>query len=150
MATANSPTERSDSYSVSVNAPPAFVWATLANVEDWPRFSPFALRVNQLSPTRYEVTSPQGPVILTSNFVEDLGLLDHTVTLRDGTDVFIPYRVTPNHRGSELIMTNVKSPGDSMAEYEEQLAWMRTELDQARQHVEERYALAAEADPSKG
>ena len=40
-------------------------------------------------------------------------------------------------------MTNVKSPGDSMAEYEEQLAWMRTELDQARQHVEERYALAA-------
>ena len=82
MATGNSLTERSDSYSVSVNAPPAFVWATLANVEDWPRFSPFALQVNQLSPTRYELTSPQGPVILTSNFVEDLGLLDHTVTLR--------------------------------------------------------------------
>jgi hypothetical protein len=150
MATGNSPTERSDSYSVSVDAPPAFVWATLANVEDWPRFSPFALQVNQLSPTRYEVTSPQGPVILTSRFVEDLGLLDHTVTLRDGTEVFVPYRVAPNHRGSELIMTNVKSPGDSMAEYEEQLAWMRTELDQARQHVEERYALAAKADRPKG
>jgi hypothetical protein len=150
MATGNSPTERSDSYSVSVSAPPAFVWATLANVEDWPHFSPFALQVHQLSPTRYEVISPQGPVILTSNFVEDLGLLDHTVTLRDGTEVFVPYRVAPNHRGSELIMTNVKSPGDSMAEYEEQLAWMRTELDQARQHVEERYALAAKADRPKG
>ena len=148
MTTENSPTERSDSYSVSIEAPPAFVWATLAKVEDWPHFSPFALRVKRLSPTRYEVTSPQGPVILTSDFVEDLRLLDHTVTLQDGTEVFVPYRVAPNHRGSELIMTNVKSPGDSMAEYEEQLDWMRTELDQARQHVEERYALVA--DQAKG
>ena len=143
-------TEQSDSYSVSVGAPPAFVWATLSKVEDWPRFSPFALQVKRLSPTRYEVTSPQGQVILTSNFVEELHLLDHTVTLRDGTEVFIPYRVAPNHRGSELIMTNVKSAGDSIADYEEQLAWMRIELDQARQHVEQRYALVAKADRPQG
>lgn len=150
MATENSLTERSDSYSVSIDAPPAFVWATLAKVADWPHFSPFARQVKQLSPTEYEVTSPQGPVMLTSNFVEDLRLLDHTVTLPDGTEVFIPYRVAPNHRGSELIMTNVKSPDDSMAEYEEQLSWMRTELDQAKQHVEERYALVAQADREWG
>lgn len=142
MRTANCPTERSDSYSVSIGAPTAFVWATLANVEDWPRFSPFALAVRRKSETGYVVTSPQGEVVLTSNFDRDLRLLDHTVTLHDGTDVFIPYRVTPNHLGSELIMTNVKSPSDSTEEYEEQLEWMRTELENAKRYVEQRYETA--------
>jgi hypothetical protein len=61
------------------------------------------------------------------------------VTLSDQTEVFIPYRVTPNHLGSELIMTNVKSPGDSTDDYEEQLQWMRTELEGAKRYVEERF-----------
>jgi hypothetical protein len=36
-------------------------------------------------------------------------------------------------------MTNVKSPGDFAEEYEEQLRWMRAELDGAKCHVEDRY-----------
>jgi hypothetical protein len=142
MTTANCPTERSDSYSVSVAAPTGFVWAALSVVEDWPKFSPFALSVRRTATTTYTVASPQGEVALASAFDADRGLLDHTVTLADGTRVFIPYRVTPNHRGSELIMTNVKSPTDSDAEYEEQLGWMRTELDNAKRYVEERYESA--------
>jgi len=148
MTTVSCPTERSDSYSVSVQAPTEFVWSTLSVVEDWPRFSPFALAVRRISATAYAVTSPSGEVALTSAFDADRGLLDHVVTLRDGTRVFIPYRVTPNHRGSQLIMTNVKSPGDSDAEYDEQLGWMRTELDNAKRFVEERYASADRAAPT--
>ncbi|WP_036391033.1 SRPBCC family protein [Micromonospora chokoriensis] len=144
MSTPPCATERSDSYSVSISAPVDFVWATLATVADWPRFSPFALRVRPESPGTFTVTSPTGDVRLTSHFDEALRLLDHTVTLADGTDVFIPYRVTPNHRGSELIMTNVKSPTDSAAEYEEQLGWMRTELANAKTYVEECYAARGE------
>jgi len=133
------PTERSDTCSVSISAPPEFAWSVLANVADWPRFSPFALAVTQTSETTYTVTGPQGDVALRSDFDKDRLLLDHIVTLSDGTEVFIPYRVTPNHRGSELIMTNVKSPGDTDDEYDEQLGWMRTELNGAKRYVEQRY-----------
>lgn len=139
MPTTKHPTERSDTYSVSVGAPPRFTWGVLARVEDWPRFSPFATEVRRTSATTFTVAGPQGDVVLASDFDERLLLLDHTVTLSDGTQVRIPYRVAPNHRGSELIMTNVKSPGDSVDEYEEQLRWMRTELDGAKRFVEECY-----------
>jgi hypothetical protein len=139
METTSHPTERSDTYSVSIAAPPRFTWDVLSRVADWPAFSPFAMAVRATSRTTFAVAGPHGEIGLTSNFVEELLLLDHTVTLSDGTEVLIPYRVAPNHRGSELIMTNVKSPGDSTADYEEQLRWMRTELDGAKRFVEERY-----------
>lgn len=144
MSTPPRATERSDTCSVSIGAPVDFVWATLASVPDWPLFSPFALKVRPAAADTFLVTSPTGEVRLTSHFHERLRLLDHTVTLADGTEVFIPYRVAPNHRGSELIMTNVKSPADSVAEYEEQLGWMRTELANAKTYVEERYAARGE------
>jgi hypothetical protein len=92
------------------------------------------------------VTSPQGDVAVTTHFREELGLLDHTVTLGDGTEVLIPYRVAPNHRGSELIMTNIKSPGDSDEEWAEQVDWMRTELTNAKHYVERLYTGPAGPD----
>ncbi|WP_037971975.1 SRPBCC family protein [Streptosporangium amethystogenes] len=129
-------TERSDTYSVSIEAPPEFVWQAMADVEEWPRFSPFALAVTRTSEKTFDVTGPQGPVVLATCFDRDLLLLDHKVVLSDGAEVFIPYRVAPNHLGSELIMTNVKSPGDSPEEYAEQLEWMRKELHGAKDYVE--------------
>jgi hypothetical protein len=138
-AAAQHPTERSDSCSVSIGAAPRTVWHALSRVEDWTGFSPFARRVTRTSATTYLVAGPHGDVLLTSHFDEERLLLDHTVTLGDGTEVFIPYRVAPNHLGSELVMTNVKSPGDTVAEYEEQLGWMREELAGAKRFVESRH-----------
>lgn len=138
------PTERSDTYSVSIAAPPSFVWQALADVAHWPEFSPFALAVAPGAAGEYRVTGPQGEVVLTTRFDEERGLLDHVVVIGEET-VFIPYRVVANLAGSELIMTNVKAPGDSMDDYEEQLRWMRDELDGAKKYVEHRFAAALNA-----
>lgn len=135
-------TERSDTYSVSIAAPPAFVWQVLADVGCWPEFSPFALAVAEVAAGRFQITGPQGEVGLTTRFDRELGLLDHVVGIGEDT-VFIPYRVVANLDGAELIMTNVKAPGDSPADYEEQLRWMREELDGAKKYVEHRFATAA-------
>lgn len=132
-------TERSDTYSVSIAAPPAFVWQALADVASWPRFSPFALAVTEIATGEFRVTGPQGEVGLTTRFHQELGLLDHVVGIGRDT-VFIPYRVVANLDGSELIMTNVKALGDSPSDYEEQLRWMREELDGAKKYVEHRFA----------
>lgn len=126
----------SETCSVSIAAAPDFVWRLLSRVEAWPWFSPFATAVRMRGPGEYEVASPQGIVILYPRFHEARGLLDHLVRLPDGTEVYVPYRVIPNWRGSELLMTNIKSLTDSMSEYAEQLAWMREELDGAKKYVE--------------
>lgn len=138
------PTERSDTCSVSIAAPPSFVWKALSDVGAWPTFSPFALAVAEVAAGEFLVTSPQGEVGLSTRFDEDRGLLDHVVRIGEAT-VFIPYRVVANLDGSELIMTNVKAPDDTMDDYEEQLRWMRDELDGARQYAE-RLFMTAETD----
>ncbi|HLD77741.1 MAG TPA: hypothetical protein VJB16_01805, partial [archaeon] len=67
---------------------------------------------------------------------------DHEVLVQ-GARVLIPYRVVPNERGSELIMTNFKAPHDSARAYAEQLRWMRIELRNIKKILErkERSAL---------
>ena len=134
-------TEQSETFSVSVPAPPPFVWRILARVEDWPHFSPFARAVEPAGDARsYQVTTPGATVRLTSHFHPDLLLLDHLVGFADGSSVFIPYRVVPNGTGAELIMTNIKSPNDSTEDFELQVGWMRTELTGARDWVLHRLA----------
>lgn len=143
-------TERSDTASVSIAAPPSFVWQVLSKVTDWPRFSPFALTVSPSDgPDRHRVGTPSGSVTLRTRFDAERLLLDHEVHFADGSSVLIPYRVVSNDAGSELIMTNVKSPGDSPAAYDEQLGWMRTELVQARDWVLRRLADGADRPPAQ-
>jgi hypothetical protein len=125
---------RSDTYSVSVEVPRLFAWKHMADVGAWRNFSPFVLAAEQIGDDLWRVTSPQGLTLLRTNFSEDLCLLDHTVYLEAGP-VLIPYRVVPNLSGCELIMTNFQSPGDSDAEYAEQVDWMRRELDGAREYL---------------
>jgi hypothetical protein len=132
-------TERSETYSVSIAAPPSYVWRALADVGCWPEFSPFALAVTEAGTGEYRIAGPQGEVGLTTRFNEELGLLDHVVLIGQDT-VFVAYRVIANLDGSELIMTNIKAPGDSMDDYEEQLRWMRDELDGAKRYIEHRFA----------
>lgn len=137
-------TERSDTATVSVAAPPRFVFQVLARVADWPQFSPFARAVEPVGDGRcYWVTTPDSTVRLVCQFDPDLLLLDHQVAFADGSSVFIPYRVVPNGTGAELIMTNVKSPADSVEDYRSQLGWMRTELIGARDWVLNHLARAS-------
>ena len=127
----------SDTFSMSVGVTPERAWSFLAAIENWPEFSPFARAVHRIDTDSWQVTSPQGEILLKSRFVERHLLLDHEVHT-GGRWVFIPYRVVPNLDGCELIMTNFQSPGDSDDEYREQNDWVMRELDGAKRFLESR------------
>ncbi|MFC3480739.1 SRPBCC family protein [Kocuria carniphila] len=54
---------------------------------------------------RLLVDSPMGRVTVAFTSRNDLGVLDHTVTLPDGTEVYNPLRVIPHPDGAEVIFT---------------------------------------------
>lgn len=49
--------------------------------------------------------SPSGPVRVRFVPANDYGVLDHTVTLPNGTEVYVPLRVVANGSGAEVIFT---------------------------------------------
>ena len=118
---------RSDTVSVTIKAKPQDVYDFVSDINHWPQFSEFAPAVTQKE-SHWIVHSPQGDVILKTNFNRELLILDHEVTVPSGQKVLIPYRVVPNEKGSELIMTNFQAPGDSDKAYAEQMDWMKKEL----------------------
>lgn len=61
--------------------------------------------------------SPMGPVTFTFTPPNPFGVLDHTVTLPDGSRVHNPMRVMPHPAGSEVLFT-VRQLTMSEAEFE--------------------------------
>jgi len=57
--------------------------------------------------------SPDGPVRVRFTPANDYGVLDHHVTLPNGTEVHVPMRVVANESGSEVIFTLYRTPGMS-------------------------------------
>ncbi len=129
---------RSDTLSATILATPEEVFDYMADIRNWPEFTDFAESVRKGDGDSWIIYSPQGPVLLEPDFERDRGLLDSTVTLPSGEQVFIPYRVVPNGEGAELVMTNFQASGDSDEAYAEQLDWMKKELENVKRIVEER------------
>jgi Polyketide cyclase / dehydrase and lipid transport len=129
---------RSDTGSVSVAVPAEFAWGILSDLSCWKNFSPFVVEAERVEADLWRVRSPQGEIMVKTNFDPEKRLLDHEVRLHAGA-VMIPYRVVPNLGGCELIMTNFQSPGDSEQEYAEQLDWMTRELEGAKVYLEEAF-----------
>jgi len=72
--------------------------------------------------------SPMGTVRV--RFVADnaLGVLDHTVTLPDGTEILNPLRVVPHPDGAEVLFT-VRRLGMTDAEYDRDCAAVLRDLE---------------------
>ena len=70
------------------------------------------------------------------HFDKKLLLLDSVCVLASGEEQFIPYRVVKNGEGSELIMTNYQGETSSDEDYQQQLQWMKDELENVKQLLE--------------
>jgi uncharacterized protein YndB with AHSA1/START domain len=66
------------------------------------------------------------------------GLLDHTVTLPDGRSFFNPMRVLPNGDGTELIFTLFRAEGATDAQFAEDQATVRKDMETAKRILESR------------
>jgi len=76
-----------------------------------------------------EVDSPYGVVTVAFVPRNDLGVLDHLVTLPDGTQVLNPLRVVAHPRGAEIVFTVRRTPGTTAQEHEADAAAVQRDLD---------------------
>lgn len=58
----------------------------------------------------------------------DLGVVDHLVTLEDGTEVHNALRVVPNGDGAEVMFTVLRQPGMSAEQFAEDAGWVEKDL----------------------
>lgn len=78
---------------------------------------------------RWLADSPMGVVEVAFTGPVELGVLDHDVTLPDGTVVHNPLRVLANDRGSEVVFTLFRRPGTSDADFTADVEAVGRDLD---------------------
>ncbi len=92
--------------SVSIAASAEAVYAYAADPAHLPAWaSGLARSTVERVGDRWVVESPMGRVLVDVAPANDLGVLDHTVTLPDGEQVLNPMRVIPDDEGCEVVFT---------------------------------------------
>jgi hypothetical protein len=74
------------------------------------------------------VDSPMGRVVVAFAPRNDLGVLDHDVTLPSGETFYNPMRVTVDGTGSEIVFTVRRRPGVTDEEFERDAAAVSADL----------------------
>lgn len=72
--------------------------------------------------------TPEGPLPVDFSEPNTFGILDHTVHPADRPPVHVPMRVIPNGRGCEVLLTLLRQPDMSDADFERDAAWIARDL----------------------
>lgn len=78
----------------------------------------------------WKVHTPAGAVRMIFADKNDYGVLDHTVHLPDGNQVYVPMRVVKFGAGSEVMLTLFRQPSISAADYERDAQFVQQDLQQ--------------------
>jgi len=82
------------------------------------------------------IKTPDGDFRLDFTGQNPYGVLDHTVTLKDGTEIYVPMRVVPNGAGSEVTLTLFRQPEMDDAAFDKDAATMRRDLENLKRILE--------------
>ena len=85
---------------------------------------------------QWRVTTPDGDVLLHFTPRNDLGVLDHTVVLPDGTSVHNPMRVLPDGDACEVVFVLRRQPGMTDDDLDRDAAAVRQDLATLRDLLE--------------
>lgn len=97
--------------SVSIDRSPDDVYAFAVEPTNLPRWAAGLAGEMSLVDGEWVASSPMGKVIVRFAPRNQLGVLDHDVTLESGETVRNPLRVVANGTGSEVIFTLFQRPG---------------------------------------
>ncbi|MFE0413239.1 SRPBCC family protein [Streptomyces tendae] len=81
-------------------------------------------------------SSPMGRVTVTFTPPNDLGVLDHHVTLPSGETVYNPVRVIADGSASEVVFTLRRRPGTTDADFERDAAMVTADLARLKELLE--------------
>ncbi len=121
-------TYESRTISVAIDRPPREVYDFAVVPENLPRWATGLGSSGEPAGDAWVAQTVEGPVRV--RFVErnELGVLDHYVTLPGGNVVYNPMRVVGNGSGSELSFTLFHLPGVTGEQFEADAAWVARDL----------------------
>jgi hypothetical protein len=96
--------------SVSIEREPEAVYVFTSNPENLPQWAAGLGLGIKREGEHWEVKTQDGFVGLRFTPHNEYGVLDHTVVLPDGTEVYVPMRVMPNGKGSEVMLGLFRQP----------------------------------------
>lgn len=111
------PTRESRTLSTRIERPAAEVYAFASRPENLPRWAAGLGGAVTRDGADWRVETPQGALRLRFAGPNAYGVLDHAVTLPDGSVVEVPMRVVPNGDGVEVLFTLFRQPGMSDADF---------------------------------
>lgn len=95
---------------VSIERDPHEVYAFASDPENLPQWAVGLGQGVRRAGKHWEVITGDGTVGLRFTPQNDYGVLDHTVVQADGTEVYVPMRVMPNGKGSEVMLGLFRQP----------------------------------------
>jgi hypothetical protein len=95
----------SKTINISIKSDPKTVYEFISNLENLPKWAPSTFPSIKEVNGEWLVDTPHGPnkVMLTEK--NNFGILDHSVKLVSGVEVYVPMRVLKNGTGSEVLLT---------------------------------------------
>ena len=118
--------------SVSIHRSPAEVVAYAGDPANLPAWAAGLAAGVRPDGDRWIADSPMGEVTVRFAPANDLGVLDHDVTLPDGMIVHNPLRVLPNDDGSEVVFTAFRRDGMDDAAFAADRAAILADLQRLR------------------
>ncbi len=113
---------------VSIEREPEAVYAFASNPENLPLWAAGLGQGVKRAGEHWEVKTGDGTVGLRFTPQNAYGVLDHTVMLPDGTEVYVPMRVMANGMGSEVTLVLFRQPEMDDNEFDRDAGLMQKDL----------------------
>lgn len=125
-----------ETIAVHIAAPPERVYAFASNPENLPRWVPSFFESIERVDAAWVARTPLGRVVVAFVPGNELGVLDHTLTLPSGERITNPMRVIASGGGSEILFTLIQRAGTSDAAFRQDAALVQADLQTLRRLLE--------------
>ena len=122
--------------SVSINRSAAEAYEFLSVPENFPKWASGLSTSLRRAGGKWIAETPEGPVTVRFSGRNSSGVLDHWVTLKNGTSIHIPLRVVAKGGGCDLILTLIRQPDMSDEKFAADADWVKRDLLAAKRLLE--------------
>lgn len=114
--------------SITIDKPKDEVYTFVSEAENFPKWLAFVASITLKMGNIFTAETTLGTIKIAMPLKNDFGVIDHVVTLADGTKVPNPLRVIPNGEKSEVVFTLFKAPGKTEKQFNDDAELVATDL----------------------
>jgi len=123
---------------VTIGCPVSVVYEFVRNGSNLPRWASGLGSSVRHEGESWIADGPLGRIQVRFTSHNELGVLDHDVTLPSGKVVHNPMRVVPNGPGSTMTFTLLRLSGVSKEKFREDAQWVQRDLNRLKELLEDR------------